>query len=201
MAYFITVEGIDGAGKSTHLEFIQNYLNIKNIQNKLTREPGGTDIGEKLRQLLLHDEMDVGTETMMMFAARHEHIISVIQPALKSNISIVCDRFTDATYAYQQGGKGIDPSFIKLLEQLVHPDLTPDLTFLFDLDPEAAHSRISNERDLDKFEKQSLTFFNGVRTIYLELAKADSRFHVINSSQTIEQIQDIISIKLDELVK
>ena len=201
MAYFITVEGIDGAGKSTHLEFIQNYLNKKNIQNKLTREPGGTDIGEKLRRLLLHDEMDVGTETMMMFAARHEHIISVIQPALKSNISIVCDRFTDATYAYQQGGKGIDPSFIKLLEQLVHPDLTPDLTFLFDLDPEAAHSRISNERDLDKFEKQSLTFFNGVRTIYLELAKADSRFHVINSSQTIEQIQDIISIKLDELVK
>jgi dTMP kinase len=201
MAYFITVEGIDGAGKSTHLEFIQNYLNKKNIQNKLTREPGGTDIGEKLRLLLLHDEMDVGTETMMMFAARHEHIISVIQPALKSNISIVCDRFTDATYAYQQGGKGIDPSFIKSLEQLVHPDLTPDLTFLFDLDPEAAHSRISHERDLDKFEKQSLTFFNGVRKIYLELAKGHSRFHVIDSSQTIEQIQDIISIKLDELVK
>lgn len=201
MAYFITVEGIDGAGKSTHLEFIQNYLNKKNIQNKLTREPGGTDIGEKLRQLLLHDEMDVGTETMMMFAARHEHIISVIQPALKSNISIVCDRFTDATYAYQQGGKGIDPSFIKSLEELIHPGLTPDLTFLFDLDPEAAHSRISNERDLDKFEKQSLTFFNGVRKIYLELAKGHSRFHVIDSSQTIEQIQDIISIKLDELVK
>lgn len=201
MAYFITVEGIDGAGKSTHLEFIQNYLNNKNIQNKLTREPGGTDIGEKLRQLLLHDEMDVGTETMMMFAARHEHIISVIQPALKSNISIVCDRFTDATYAYQQGGKGIDPSFIKSLVQLVHPDLTPDLTFLFDLDPEAAHSRISNERDLDKFEKQSLTFFNGVRKIYLELAKGNARFYVIDSSQTIEQIQDIISIKLDELVK
>ena len=201
MAYFITVEGIDGAGKSTHLEFIQNYLNKKNIQNKLTREPGGTDIGEKLRRLLLHDEMDVGTETMMMFAARHEHIISVIQPALKSNISIVCDRFTDATYAYQQGGKGIDPSFIKSLEQLVNPDLTPDLTFLFDLDPEAAHSRISNERDLDKFEKQSLTFFNGVRKIYLELAKGHSRFLVIDSSQTIEQIQDIISIKLDELFK
>jgi dTMP kinase len=138
---------------------------------------------------------------MMMFAARHEHIISVIQPSLKSNISIVCDRFTDATYAYQQGGKGIDPSFIKSLEQLVHPGLTPDLTFLFDLDPEAAHSRISNERDLDKFEKQSLTFFNGVRKTYLELAKAHSRFHVIDSSQTIEQIQDIISIKLDELFK
>ena len=201
MAYFITVEGIDGAGKSTHLEFIQNYLNKKNIQNKLTREPGGTDIGEKLRQLLLHDEMDVGTETMMMFAARHEHIISVIQPALKSNISIVCDRFTDATYAYQQGGKGIDPSFIKSLEELIHPGLSPDLTFLFDLDPEAAHSRISNERDLDKFEKQSLTFFNGVRKIYLELAKGNTRFHVIDSSQTIDQIQDIISIKLDELFK
>ena len=105
MAYFITVEGIDGAGKSTHLEFIQNHLNKKNIQNKLTREPGGTEIGEKLRQLLLHDDMDVGTETMMLFAARHEHLVTVIQPALKSNISIVCDRFTDASYAYQQEGR------------------------------------------------------------------------------------------------
>ena len=201
MAYFITVEGIDGAGKSTHLEFIQNYLCKKNIQNKLTREPGGTEIGEKLRQLLLHDDMDVGTETMMMFAARHEHIVSVIQPALKSNISIICDRFTDASYAYQQGGKGIDASFIKSLEQLVHPDLTPDLTFLFDLDPDTAHSRISSERNLDKFEKQSSTFFNGVRKVYLELAQKYSRFHVIDSSQSIDQIQQIISKKLDELVK
>jgi len=201
MAYFITVEGIDGAGKSTHLEFIQNYLNKKNIQNKLTREPGGTEIGEKLRQLLLHDDMDVGTETMMMFAARHEHLVTVIQPALKSNISIICDRFTDASYAYQQGGKGIDKSFIKSLEELVHPNLTPDLTFLFDLDPDTAHSRISKERNLDKFEKQSSTFFNGVRKVYLELAEAHSRFLVIDSSQTIDQIQQIISKKLDELVK
>jgi len=201
MAYFITVEGIDGAGKSTHLEFIQNYLNKKNIQNKLTREPGGTEIGEKLRQLLLHDDMDVGTETMMMFAARYEHLVTVIQPALKSNISIICDRFTDASYAYQQGGKGIDKSFIKSLEELVHPNLTPDLTFLFDLDPDTAHSRISKERNLDKFEKQSSTFFNGVRKVYLELAEAHSRFLVIDSSQTIDQIQQIISKKLDELVK
>ena len=201
MAYFITVEGIDGAGKSTHLEFIQNYLNKKNIQNKLTREPGGTEIGEKLRQLLLHDDMDVGTETMMMFAARYEHIVTVIQPALMSNISIICDRFTDASYAYQQGGKGIDKSFIKSLEELVHPNLTPDLTFWFDLDPDTAHSRISNERNLDKFEKQSSTFFNGVRKVYLELAEAHSRFLVIDSSQTIDQIQQIISKKLDELVK
>ena len=201
MAYFITVEGIDGAGKSTHLEFIQNYLNKKNIQNKLTREPGGTEIGEKLRQLLLHDDMDVGTETMMMFAARHEHLVTVIQPALKSNISIICDRFTDASYAYQQGGKGIDKSFIKSLEELVHPNLTPDLTFLFDLDPDTAHSRISKERNLDKFEKQSSTFFNGVRKVYLELAEAHSRFLLIDSTQTIDQIQQIISKKLDELVK
>jgi len=201
MAYFITVEGIDGAGKSTHLEFIQDYLNKKNIQNKLTREPGGTEIGEKLRQLLLHDDMDVGTETIMMFAARHEHLVTVIQPALKLNISIICDRFTDASYAYQQGGKGINRSFIESLEQLVHPNLTPDLTFLFDLDPDTAHSSISNERNLDKFEKQSSTFFNGVREVYLELAKKHSRFHVIDSSQTINQIQQIISKKLDELVK
>lgn len=201
MAYFITVEGIDGAGKSTHLEFIQNYLNKKNILNKLTREPGGTEIGEKLRQLLLHDDMHVGTETLMMFAARHEHLVTVIQPALKSNISIICDRFTDASYAYQQGGKGINKSFIKLLEELVHPNLTPDLTFLFDLDPDTAHSRIFNERNLDKFEKQSSIFFNGVRKVYLELAEAHSRFHVIDSSQTIDQIQQIISKKLDQLIK
>ena len=201
MTYFITVEGIDGAGKSTHLEFIQNYLNKKNIQNKLTREPGGTEIGEKLRQLLLHDDMDVGTETMVMFAVRHEHLVTVIQPALQSNISIVCDRFTDASYAYQQGGKGIDKSFVKSLEELVHPNLIPDLTLLFDLDPDTAHSRISNERNLDKFEKQSSTFFNGVRKVYLELAEAHSRFLVIDSSQTIDQIQQIISKKLDELVK
>ena len=201
MAYFITVEGIDGAGKSTHLEFIQNYLNKKDIQNKLTREPGGTEIGEKLRQLLLHDDMDVGTETMMMFAARNEHIINVIQPSLDTNISIICDRFTDASYAYQHGGKGINTSFIHALEQIVHPNLTPDLTFLFDLDPDTAHSRILNERNLDKFEKQSSDFFIGVRQAYLELAKTHSRFHVIDSSQTIDKIQQIISEKLEELLK
>lgn len=201
MAYFITVEGIDGAGKSTHLQFIQNYLNKKDIQNKLTREPGGTEIGEKLRQLLLHDDMDVGTETMMMFAARNEHIINVIQPSLDTNISIICDRFTDASYAYQHGGKGINTSFIHALEQIVHPNLTPDLTFLFDLDPDTAHSRILNDRNLDKFEKQSSDFFIGVRQAYLELAKKHSRFHVIDSSQTIDKIQQIISEKLEELLK
>ena len=201
MAYFITVEGIDGAGKSTHLQFIQNYLNKKDIQNKLTREPGGTEIGEKLRQLLLHDDMDVGTETMMMFAARNEHIINVIQPSLDTNISIICDRFTDASYAYQHGGKGINTSFIHALEQIVHPNLTPDLTFLFDLDPDTAHSRILNDRNLDKFEKQSSDFFMGVRQAYLELAKKHSRFHVIDSSQTIDKIQQIISEKLEELLK
>ena len=201
MAYFITVEGIDGAGKSTHLEFIQNYLNKKDIHNKLTREPGGTEIGEKLRQLLLHDDMDVGTETMMMFAARNEHIINVIQPSLNTNISIICDRFTDASYAYQHGGKGINTSFIHTLEQIVHPNLTPDLTFLFDLDPDTAHSRILNDRNLDKFEKQSSEFFKGVRQAYLELAKTHSRFHVIDSSQTIDKIQQIISEKLEELLK
>ena len=201
MAYFITVEGIDGAGKSTHLQFIQNYLNKKDIQNKLTREPGGTEIGEKLRQLLLHDDMDVGTETMMMFAARNEHIINVIQPSLDTNISIICDRFTDASYAYQHGGKGINTSFIHALEQIVHPNLTPDLTLLFDLDPDTAHSRILNDRNLDKFEKQSSDFFIGVRQAYLELAKKHSRFHVIDSSQTIDKIQQIISEKLEELLK
>ena len=151
MAFFITVEGIDGAGKSTHLDFIAQYLQDCEYPCIQTREPGGTPLGEQLRGLLLHHEMHVNTETLLMFAARSEHLKVLIEPTLHNNTSVVCDRFTDASYAYQHGGKKIDVGFIQSLEKIVHPHLKPDLTFIFDLDPSIAKSRISGERDLDKF--------------------------------------------------
>src|SRR6056300_861704 len=201
MAFFITVEGIDGAGKSTHLDFIAQYLQDCEYPCIQTREPGGTPLGEQLRGLLLHHEMHVNTETLLMFAARSEHLKVLIEPTLHNNTSVVCDRFTDASYAYQHGGKKIDVGFIQSLEQIVHPHLKPDLTFIFDLDPSIAKSRISDERDLDKFEKSSIEFFNGVRNVYLDLAKSDPRNFILDSTQSIEMIQSKIKDRLDVLIK
>ena len=201
MAFFITVEGIDGAGKSTHLDFIAQYLQDCDYPCIQTREPGGTTLGEQLRGLLLHHEMHVNTETLLMFAARSEHLKVLIEPTLQNETSVVCDRFTDASYAYQHGGKKIDIAFIQSLEKIVHPHLKPDLTFIFDLDPSIAKSRISGERDLDKFEKSSIEFFNGVRKVYLDLAKSDSHYFIIDSTQSIEAIQSKIKDRLDVLIK
>jgi len=201
MAFFITVEGIDGAGKSTHLDFIAQYLQDCEYPCIQTREPGGTPLGEQLRGLLLHHEMHVNTETLLMFAARSEHLKVLIEPTLHNNTSVVCDRFTDASYAYQHGGKKIDVGFIQSLEKIVHPHLKPDLTFIFDLDPSIAKSRISDERDLDKFEKSSIEFFNGVRNVYLDLAKSDPRYFILDSTQSIEMIQSKIKDRLDVLIK
>ena len=201
MAFFITVEGIDGAGKSTHLDFIAQYLQDCEYPCIQTREPGGTPLGEQLRGLLLHHEMHVNTETLLMFAARSEHLKVLIEPTLHNNTSVVCDRFTDASYAYQHGGKKIDVGFIQSLEKIVHPHLKPDLTFIFDLDPSIAKSRITEERDLDKFEKSSIEFFNGVRNVYLDLAKSDPRYFILDSTQSIETIQSKIKDRLDVLIK
>ena len=201
MAFFITVEGIDGAGKSTHLDFIAQYLQDCEYPCIQTREPGGTPLGEQLRGLLLHHEMHVNTETLLMFAARSEHLKVLIEPTLHNNTSVVCDRFTDASYAYQHGGKKIDIAFIQSLEKIVHPHLKPDLTFIFDLDPSIAKSRITRERDLDKFEKSSIEFFNGVRNVYLDLAKSDPRYFILDSTQSIETIQSKIKDRLDVLIK
>jgi dTMP kinase len=201
MAFFITVEGIDGAGKSTHLDFIAQYLQDCEYPCIQTREPGGTPLGEQLRGLLLHHEMHVNTETLLMFAARSEHLKVLIEPTLHNKTSVVCDRFTDASYAYQHGGKKIDIAFIRSLEKIVHPHLKPDLTFIFDLDPSIAKSRITGERDLDKFEKSSIEFFNGVRNVYLDLAKSDPRYFILDSTQSIETIQSKIKDRLDVLIK
>jgi dTMP kinase len=191
---FITFEGVDGAGKSSHIDEVISFLELKKIAVVRTREPGGTKLGEKLRELLLHDEMDPETETLLMFAARKQHIAEIIKPALDKGIFIVSDRFTDATYAYQYGGKQVAYSKIEILESWVHPDLKADLTLLFDLPVEVSIDRLKKNRTPDKFEKESESFFNRLRNVYLDLARQHpNRYKIINANQAIEFVsRDVI---------
>jgi len=191
---FITFEGVDGAGKSTHIDEVISFLESQKIAVKMTREPGGTKLGEKLRELLLHDEMDPETETLLMFAARRQHIAEVIKPALDEGVFVVSDRFTDATYAYQYGGKQVAYSKIQTLEAWVHPDLKADLTLLFDLPVEISIDRLKKNRTPDKFEKESEAFFNRLRNVYLDLARQHpNRYKIINANQSIETVShDVI---------
>ncbi|MDH4407968.1 MAG: dTMP kinase [Candidatus Methylopumilus sp.] len=191
---FITFEGVDGAGKSTHIDEVISFLESQNISVKRTREPGGTKLGEKLRELLLHDEMDPETETLLMFAARRQHIAEIIKPNLDEGIFVVSDRFTDATYAYQYGGKQVAYSKIQTLEAWVHPDLKADLTLLFDLPVEISIDRLKKNRTPDKFEKESEAFFNRLRNVYLDLARQHpNRYKIINANQSIETVShDVI---------
>ena len=199
---FITLEGVDGAGKTTHIEFIKNYLSDLNINYVMTREPGGTALGEKLRDILLHDEMNPQTETMLMFAARNEHIDKVIRPNLIKGVVVICDRFTDATYAYQAGGKGVKDEKIDILKKWVQEDLRPDLTFLFDLSVEVSIERLNKTRKLDKFEREDKSFHKKIREKYLTLVEASpERFCVLNSEASIEKIQNQIKLKLDEVIE
>ena len=191
---FITFEGVDGAGKSTHIEEVISFLESQEITVKRTREPGGTKLGEKLRDILLHDEMDPETETLLMFAARRQHIAEVIKPALDEGIFVLSDRFTDAAYAYQYGGKHVAYSKIETLETWVHPDLKADLTLLFDLPVEVSIDRLKKNRTPDKFEKESEAFFNRLRNVYLDLARQHpNRYRIINANQPIESVShDVI---------
>jgi dTMP kinase len=199
---FITLEGVDGAGKTTHIEFIKNYLSDLNINYVMTREPGGTALGEKLRDILLHDEMNPQTETMLMFAARNEHIDKVIRPNLMKGTIVISDRFTDATYAYQAGGKGVKDEKIDILKKWVQEDLRPDLTFLFDLSVEVSIERLNKTRKLDKFEREDKSFHKKIREKYLTLVEASpERFCVLNSEASIEKIQNQIKLKLDEVIE
>lgn len=198
----ITLEGVDGAGKTSHIEFIKEYLTNLKLNFIMTREPGGTELGEKLREILLHDEMTPKTETILMFAARNEHIEKVIRPGLTSGAIVISDRFTDASYAYQSGGKGVEDEEIDLLKDLVQKNLQPDLTFLFDLPVEVSIKRLKKTRKLDKFEKEEKDFHENVRKKYLMIAKNNpKRFSVLNSEKSIDEIQSQIKIKLDELLK
>jgi dTMP kinase len=191
---FITFEGVDGTGKSSHIEEVISFLELKKIAVIKTREPGGTTLGEKLRELLLHEEMDPETETLLMFAARNQHIAEIIKPALDKGVFVVSDRFTDATYAYQYGGKHVAYSKIGILESWVHPDLKADLTLLFDLPVEISIERLKKNRTPDKFEKENESFFNRLRNVYLDLARQHpNRYKIINANQAIEYVsQDVI---------
>lgn len=188
---FITFEGIDGAGKSSHVEWLAEFLRAKGKTVHVTREPGGTELGEKLRGLLLNESMHLETETLLMFAARREHLARVIEPALQRGEWVVCDRFSDATYAYQGGGRGLDKAKLHTLERWVHEHLQPDLTFLFDLPLDVARERIVlANRVLDKFEQERTDFHERVRQAYLERAHSNpSRIRVIDANVTLENIR------------
>jgi dTMP kinase len=188
---FITFEGIDGAGKSSHVEWLAETLRQRGLVVVVTREPGGTELGEKLRSLLLSESMHLETETLLMFAARREHLAQVIEPALKRGEWVVCDRFTDATFAYQGGGRGLDRNKLQQLEHWVHENRQPDLTLLFDLPLDVARERIAlASRVLDRFEQERADFHERVRQVYLDRAKNNpSRIRVIDGQETIENIR------------
>lgn len=187
---FITFEGIDGAGKSSHIETTAVFLRAQGRTVITTREPGGTSLGEKLRELLLQWSMHLETEALLMFAARREHLACVIEPALASGVWVICDRFSDATYAYQSGGRGLDAGKFAQLEQWVHAHLQPDLTLLFDLPSAVAGQRIAAQaRNRDRFEQEQADFHERVRQAYLErAAAAPQRIRLIDADQTLESI-------------
>jgi dTMP kinase len=189
-AKFITFEGVDGAGKSTHLEWFANALRQRGIDLLVTREPGGTPLGERLRELLLHHPMHAETETLLMFAARREHVEQVIRPALQRGIWVISDRFSDASFAYQGGGRGVALGKLEQLEQWVHGDLQPDLTLLFDIPIEVARQRLANNVSLDRFEQEQGEFFEKVRQAYLARSqKTPARFAVIHAEKSRDDVQ------------
>lgn len=187
---FITFEGIDGAGKSTHIEWLANWLRQRGHGVLTTREPGGTPLGEKLRALLLADDMHLETEALLMFAARREHLARVIYPALGKGTWVISDRFTDASMAYQGGGRGLDKGKLEALERWVQGDFQPDLTLLFDVSLEVAQARIATTRQLDRFEQEKRDFHQRVRQAYLErAAEHPERIQVIRGEGSLDEIK------------
>jgi len=199
---FITLEGIEGAGKSTHLLFVRDLLINRGRAVIATREPGGTALGEKLRDILLQkDNINIRAEAelLMMFAARQQHISEVILPALEAGKIVVCDRFSDSSYAYQCGGRGIDDAKFDQLKQWVHPDLAPDMTLLFDLPAEEGLRRARSTGEMDRFESETPGFFQAAREAYLRLAYNEpDRFHVIDAGKSIADIQSEITQLFEE---
>ena len=186
---FITLEGMDGAGKSTHIPNIIKILQARGCEVVSTREPGGTALGERLRELLLHEPMHAETETLLMFAARREHIATVIGPALARGAYVLSDRFTDATYAYQCGAKGVPATKIQILEQWVQSELQPDVTLLFDVPVEVSMQRLAATRVPDKFEREDANFFSRIRQAYLQRAQENpARFRVIDASVALTEV-------------
>ena len=201
---FITLEGVDGAGKSTHIPFIAERVRAAGHDVVTTREPGGTKLGETLRDLLLNAPMSHDTETLLMFAARREHLERVIRPALSRGAWVLCDRYTDATWAYQGGGHGVDAMLIAALEKGVHDDCRPDCTILFDVPPAVSRGRLaraeSHGRTLDKFEREDLGFTERVRAAYLARADAEpGRFRIVDSSRPQDEVRDDLRRIVDTL--
>lgn len=198
---FITIEGQDGAGKSTNVAAMQEYLSAQSIDFVHTREPGGTDLGEKIRELLLNspDVIANKTELLMMFAARAQHIESVIEPALNKGTWVLCDRFTDATYAYQGAGRGLNVNDIQLLEEYVQAGLTPDLTIVLDLPIEVSESRAGQRSAPDRFERQKHDFKQNVRDCYLSRASNEpDRMKVVDASLSLDEVkQSVVSALTD----
>jgi dTMP kinase len=197
---FITFEGIDGAGKSTHISFVASLLHERGHTVLTTREPGGTPLGEQLRTLLLHEKMHLETEALLMFAARREHLAQVIEPALARGDWVISDRFTDATFAYQGGGRQLERQKLETLEQWVHPHLQPDLTLLFDVPLDVARARLDRSRELDRFEQEKAEFFAATQAEYRRRAEEFSeRFRLIDSSKPLNDVKQELGRIIAEL--
>jgi dTMP kinase len=190
---FITMEGGEGVGKSTNLRFLHSYLKNNGVDVVITREPGGTQLGEEIRELLLQvrrDDMSAMTELLLIFAARAQHIREIIEPAIAAGQWVLCDRFTDATYAYQCGGRGVDWEAVRCLEELVQGQLRPDYTLLLDTSVAIGMARAKGRGSLDRFEQENLDFFERVRSSYLEQANSSSgRYRLIDASLPLDEVQ------------
>jgi len=198
---FITLEGVDGAGKSTHVAWIAGRLRARGHAVLVTREPGGTPLSERLRELVLTEPMDPIAETMLLFAARADHVQRVIDPALRAGTWVLCDRFTDATFAYQGGGKGVAAELIAHLAQVSHDGLLPDRTLVFDCPYEVSRERLSRTgRTPDRFEREDREFFERVRQEYLGLARSDpERIRVVDASRPVDDIKKVIEEEISTL--
>ncbi len=187
---FITLEGVDGAGKSTHLPAIADMLRARGREVLITREPGGTALGERLRELLLHEAMHPETETLLMFAARRQHLAQLVLPALARGVWVICDRFTDASFAYQCGGRGVAGDKLRLLEHWVQGDFQPDLTLLFDVPVPVSMRRLAGVRAPDRFERENGAFFERIRRAYLQrAAEFPQRFRVIDADRPLPEVE------------
>lgn len=197
---FITLEGLDGAGKSSHLDWLSGYFKDHGRAVRMTREPGGTPVGEKLREIVLHEPMHPDTEALIMFAARREHIEQVIRPALERGEVVISDRFTDASFAYQCGGRGLDTGRLEVLEDWVQAGLQPDLTLLFDIPGEVAQARLAGAREPDRFEREKLDFHAKVRAAYLARAQQHpGRIRVVDGSHSMDQVRSQLASILGSL--
>ena len=200
---FITIEGTEGAGKSTNIQYVQDYLQAKNIHFIATREPGGTAIGEKIRDLLLDKQntsLCEDAELLLMFAARSQHLHELIIPALNAGTWVLSDRFTDASYAYQGGGRGLSWNKIAQLEQWVQGDLRPDATILLDVPVEQGMERVRKRGETDRFEEEHISFFKRVRETYLKLARENpQRFHVIDTQPPIDEVYQQLGKVMEKL--